>query len=182
MKEKLASSESECKLLNDKEKPFSYNPVMRHLPGTDGRCENLFPEVGPQQELSQLQSQIHSLKAQQMCMEKEKAKERRKCNVVLGNIEEGESESIPVKVATFLKEKLQIDVMHMHSTRLGKQTANKSRLILVKLRCPEDRLIVLKQAKLLKGSGLFVMEDLSKEEREEKKNLVSVMKRARSEG
>ena len=184
--EKLTSSESAARRqLNDKEKPFSPNPVMHHSSGTDGRCKNLLPEASPQQQLSQLQSQIHSLKVQQMSMEREKEKEKRICNVLLGNVEVGESESITEtkeKVATILKEKLQIDVVPMHSTRLGKPTANKSRLILVKLKCPEDRLIVLKLAKMLRGSGLFVMEDLRKEEREERNSLVSVMKRARNEG
>jgi hypothetical protein len=100
-------------------------------------------------------------------------------------VEENESESVletREKVGTILKEKLQIDQVPLYVTRLGKPTPSKRRLVIVKMKCFEDKLNVLKQAKRLSGSGMFVMEDLSKQEREERRSLINVMKKARSEG
>jgi hypothetical protein len=74
-----------------------------------------------------------------------------------------------------MKEKLQIDQVPLYVTRLGKPTPSKRRLVIVKMKCFEDKLNVLKQAKRLSGSGMFVMEDLSKHEREERRSLVNVL-------
>ena len=46
-----------------------------------------------QEELLQLQSHIQSLTTQQRKMTEEKEKEKRKCNLLLGNLEESESKS-----------------------------------------------------------------------------------------
>ena len=50
------------------------------------------------------------------------------------------------------------------------------------MRNSEEKLTLLKKGKLLSGTGIFLADDLSKEERKRRKVLVSEMKKARSEG
>jgi predicted RNA-binding protein YlxR (DUF448 family) len=70
----------------------------------------------------------------------------------------------------------------VYATRLGKLKIGQRRPILVRIRSFEEKLTVLKKGKLLSGSGLYISEDLSKEEREKRKVLVNEIKRARSQG
>ena len=46
----------------------------------------------------------------------------------------------------------------------------------------QERVAILKAAKLLRGSGIFIKEDLSKSERSYRKVLVDKMMKARAEG
>ena len=138
-----------------------------------------------QQQLVQLQNQIQSLTTQQIHLEREKEREKRKCNVLLGNVEEKNSESmLELKqcVMNVFKDILQVDSAPVFVTRLGKPQAGRRRLILVKMKSFDEKHSLLKNGKLLNGSGIFLMEDLSKSEREERKGLVSAMKQARKEG
>ena len=99
-------------------------------------------------------------------------------------MEEKNSESIlELKqcVMNVFKDILQVDSAPIFVTRLGKPKADRRRLILVKMKSFDEKLSLLKKGKLLNGSDIFLMEDLSKSEREERKGLVSAMKQARKE-
>ena len=54
--------------------------------------------------------------------------------------------------------------------------------MLVKLKSVKDKFAVLKAAKQLQKTSLFIMEDLSISDREQRKILVAAMKKAREEG
>ena len=135
-----------------------------------------------QQQLQLLQSQVQSLSMQQKITEREKEREKRKCNVLLGNIEEKHSESAVDAVLQVFKDKLKVDLSPVNAVRLGKFRDGKRRLILVQMRNSEEKLTLLKKGKLLSGTGIFLADDLSKEERKRRKVLVSEMKKARGEG
>ena len=70
--------------------------------------------------------------------------------------------------------------MPVQAVRIGKKVVGRIRLVLVTMNTFREKLHVLKAAKLLKGSSIYLMEDLSKHERENQKLLVTAMKKARS--
>lgn len=99
---------------------------------------------------------------------------------MVGNVEEESDESaakVQQKVEKVFKEYLRSDCKPMQSFRLGKKDAGKNRLILVKLKSLDEKVKLLKAAKALRGTNLFIMEDLSKSEREQSQKLVNEMKR-----
>ena len=128
-----------------------------------------------QQKLFELQSQIHSLCTKQRNIENQKEKETRKCNILIGNVDEEQSESATQAAIHVFKDKLNVDLSPVYVTRLGKLKIGQRRPILVRMRSFEEKLTVLKKGKLLSGSGLYISEDLSKEEREKRKVLVNEM-------
>ena len=104
---------------------------------------------------------------------------------MVGNVEEESDESVAKvqqKVEKVFKEYLRSDCKPMQSFRLGKKHAGKNRLIIVKLKSLDEKVKSLKAAKALRGTNLFIMEDLSKSERKQRQKLVNEMKRERSEG
>ena len=67
---------------------------------------------------------------------------------VLGNVEENESESV-----LQTKEKVGTIQIGLYVTRLGKPTPSKRRLLLVKMKCFEDKLTVY-SGLFFEGSGV----------------------------
>ena len=138
-----------------------------------------------QEELLQLQSQVQSLTTQQRKMTEEKEREKRKCNLLLGNLEESESESSAIttqKVKDVFDKNMKIHTTPQYVTRIGKATAGRNRLILIKMNSFEEKLQLLKRARSLSGTGLFLMEDMSKKEKEKRRILVIAMKKKREKG
>ena len=97
-------------------------------------------------------------------------------------MEESAAESPEVtmeKAISVLQERLKVEVRPKYVMRIGKAEPEKKRLILVKMERYDDKVKVMKSARFLRGSGLFIMDDLSKKERESRRVRV---KKARSEG
>lgn len=139
----------------------------------------------PQVCIKELQSKVDLLASRQVQLEQEREKESRKCNVLLGNIPEVVSETFAAvegKVEDVFRDHLNIACSPNRVRRLGKKQEGKNRLILVKLQTKEDKVKVLRAARALKDTGIFLMEDLSKAERERRRRLVAEMKIARREG
>ena len=179
LENKLSSQYPAGSPLNESETHNTLSESSDHEPSPNKKNKNQHTEDSHQKKLIQLQSQVDSLTAQQMDMKREKEKEKRKCNILLGNVEESESESIQEikeKIVSIFKDKLQVDLRPTHISRLGKPMTNKRRLVLVKLQCLDDKL------RVLRGSEIYIMDDLSKNEREERKKLVDIMRKARSDG
>ena len=144
-----------------------------------------YADMAAQEQLKQLQSQVQSLSSKQTQLELEKERERRICNVLIGNLHEGEDESedeLNEKVVAVFTDHLKIKLQPSQSWRVGKKSSSKGRLVLVKLKSVKDKFAVLKAAKQLQKTSLFIMEDLSKSDREQRKILVAAMKKAREEG
>ena len=152
------------------------------LPSTpvDG-CAHVTPLV----HIQELQSKVDLLASKQVLLEQEREKENRRCNILLGNVPEQAGETfadVEVKVEGVFRDHLNIACHTSRVRRLGKQQEGKNRLILVTLQTKEDRMTVLRAAKALRGSEIFLMEDLSKLEREHRRRLVAEMKIARKAG
>ena len=132
-----------------------------------------------------LQSQVRSLSSQQQKLVDEKEMEKRRCNLIVGNMEESIAEApnkTTEKVTTLFREKLKLDLMPKFVRRIGKAQGGKQRLILVRMENPTEKIEVMRSARFLRGSALFIMDDLSKKERDNRRVLVSAMKQARHEG
>ena len=67
---------------------------------------------------------------------------------------------------------MKIHTTPQYVTRIGKATAGRNRLILIKMNSFEEKLQLLKRARSLSGTGLFLMEDMSKKEKEKRGILV----------
>lgn len=81
-----------------------------------------------------------------------------------------------------MAEKFQVEIDLTSVSWLGNKKGKKCRLALIALCSFADKVKILKNAKVLKGSRVFVSPDFNKEERLLKKQLVEEMKKAQSEG
>jgi hypothetical protein len=135
--------------------------------------------VTPLVHIQELQSKVDLLASKEVLLEQEREKENRRCNVLLGNVPEQAGETfadVEDKVEGVFRDHLNIACCTSRVRRLGKQQEGKNRLILVTLQTKDDRVTVLRAAKALRGSEIFLMEDLSKLERERRRRLVAEMK------
>ena len=118
---------------------------------TQGKGEQTlsYAQAAAQDQLRQLQSKVDTLTSRQVCLEKEKEREKRNKNVLFGNVREGES---PIetreKVVEVIRDVLKADCKPIEARPVGKQVQGKSRLIWVKLKSEEDKLQLLRQAKV----------------------------------
>ena len=62
-----------------------------------------------------------------------------------------------------------IEIERAHRT--GNKTENRPRTIILKLKNYEDKSVILKRGKMLKGTGIFVIEDFSTGTMEYRKEL-----------
>ena len=83
------------------------------------------------------------------------------------------------KLTISLIKKMKIRTTPQYVTRIGKAKAGRNRLILIKMSLFEKKLQLLKRARSLSGTGLFLMEDMSKKEKEKRRMLVIAMKKER---
>ena len=81
-----------------------------------------------------------------------------------------------------LQSKLNVEFSPLDMRRVGKKTEGKARIILVKFKTEQEKIQLLKKAPALKGSKLYLAEDLTIDERRERRIQVEEMKRARQEG
>ena len=98
--------------------------------------------VGKDQ-LSDLQLKVESL-TRQVNLEKAQERERRTCNVIVGNVEEDTNESaadVKTKVENIFSGSLKVGCKPLHAQRIGKFHQNKTRLILVKLEEPNEKIL-----------------------------------------
>jgi len=142
-----------------------------------------YAQVAAEKKLEELEVKVNSLTTKQACMEKERDRLQRKCNVIVGNLVEGGSASEDKKkVSELLQDKLEADIIPLDVRRIGKKVEGKVRITLVKLRSEVDKIQLLKKANALKGSKLYLAEDLTIDERKERRRQVEEMKKARADG
>ena len=160
----------------------SQNIPSEHISGCDRQSDT---ESVAEKTIRLLQSQVRSLSSQQQKLVDEKEMEKRRCNLIVGNMEESIAEApnkTMEKITTLFREKLKLDLMPKFVRRIGKAQGGKQRLILVRMENPTEKIEVMRSARFLRGSALFIMDDLSKKERDNRRVLVSAMKQARREG
>ena len=96
---------------------------------------------------------------------------------------EGESlEGDQDKVNAIFQRQFKVEFEAVQVRRIGMRNEAKPRLLLVKLKSIDDKIKLLRLVKALRGSDIYLMEDLSKADREARQKLVKAMKKARSEG
>jgi len=82
-----------------------------------------------------------------------------------------------------LHNRLQIETMCLiEATRLGKLTVNKGRLIRIKVSSTDHEYDILSKTSSLKGTGIFINDDLIPEDQAELRKEVQKVKEARKEG
>ena len=144
-----------------------------------------YAQVVAQDQLLELKSKVERLTTKQFQLETSNEREKRKCNVLIGNLRERDSETadeVAEVVEELLTGTLEVNCKPVQVMRIGKHVNGKNRLVLVKMKSFRDRGTILRAAKRLRGSPIFIMEDLSKSERSRRKVLVEKLKIARSEG
>ena len=110
-------------------------------------------------------------------------------NLLFDGLDEAEggsesSEHSAEKVQRLVREKLGItDTILIDSARrIGRRTQNRPRSILVNFRNFPDRQAILRNSKKLKGTNLFVNEDLCEETRRQRREQLPRLREARSAG
>ena len=82
-----------------------------------------------------------------------------------------------------LHNRLHIDTTYLtEAKRLGKLIENKQRLIQIKVSSTDHKYNILNKTSNLKGSGIFINEDLIPEDQAELRKEVQKVKEARKEG
>ena len=96
--------------------------------------------------------------------------------------ESGNSTEDQEKVMGILQGKLNVECSPLDMRRVGKKIEGKAHIMLVKMKSEQEKIQLLKKATALKGSNLYLAEDLIINERKEWHIQVEEMKRARQEG
>ncbi|KAK5644937.1 hypothetical protein RI129_006237 [Pyrocoelia pectoralis] len=115
-------------------------------------------------------------------------REGRKKNLVIMGVadKEGEGEKEMLDKITLLMSNIGVEMdkeIELEDyIRLGKFREAGTRPILIKLRKFSKKMEILKHAKNLKGTDIWINEDYTKEVQEERKKLIPMMKEARSKG
>lgn len=115
-------------------------------------------------------------------------REVRKKNVVMKGVIDEESEKqsdTGVKISAVLRKigvDLNVEQDLDEARRIGRFNPQKKRPILIKLTKESTRMTILKNAKLLKGTDIWIDEDYPKEIQEERRILITQMKEAREKG
>ena len=145
------------------------------------------------EELKLIKEQLVPLNEGERCMEEIKNKlvdledRSRRQNLRIDGINEEPNESwdeCKKKVQDLFKEtlgieeRIEIDRAHRTGTRRG----GKQRTIILKLSSCKDKTIILKNGKRLKGTGIYLYEDFSRETMELRKKLWEDVKRHRDHG
>jgi hypothetical protein len=105
---------------------------------------------------------------------------KRALNLIIFGIKEQQEEDTLAIVKEELKNKSQIDTTYLK--RLGKIIDHKDRLIHVKVSCTDHKYSILSKSPSLKGSTIFINEDLIPEDQAELRKEVQKVKEARKEG
>ena len=132
--------------------------------------------------LEELESIVQSLSSKHEKIERDKEREKRKCNLLIGNIEEEELMSETSTESLVFQNTLKLEFMPLQAVRIGRKNDTTNRLILVKMNSMAEKIAVLKEAKHLRGTNTYILEDLSIDERKRRKILIDEMKKARKDG
>lgn len=162
-----------------------FQKIQDKLQGMDTKLEQITSELGAiKQENLQLKEQAVKQGKRIEFIERE----IRKKNLVMQGVEEevGEEESETTeKIITVLKKigtEIDKDKDLEEAKRIGIYKAGGSRPIIIKLVKHSKKMEILKNAKNLKGSKIWINEDYPKEIQEERKQLIPRMKEARQKG
>jgi hypothetical protein len=104
-------------------------------------------------------------------------------NLIIFGTKEQLDEDMLAIVKEELNNKSQIDTTYLiEAKRLGKIIDHKDRLIYVKVSCNGHKYSILSKSTSLKGSGIFINEDLIPKDQVEVRKEVQKVKEARKEG
>jgi hypothetical protein len=113
----------------------------------------------------------------------DRERNKRALNLIIFGIKEQQDEDTLGIVKDELKNKSQIDTTYIiEAKRLGKIIDHKDRLIRVKLSCYDHKYSILSKSLSLKGSGIFINEDLISEDQDELRKEFQKVKEAMKEG
>jgi hypothetical protein len=105
---------------------------------------------------------------------------KRALNLIFFGIKEEPEEDTLAIVKEELKNKSQIDTTYLiEAKRLGKIIDHKDRLIRVKVSCNDHKYNIVSKSSSLKGSGIFINEDLIPEDQAQLRKEVQKVKEAR---
>jgi len=113
-------------------------------------------------------------------------RERRKNNIIVHNIPEQDDIEQDIKFVEEVAGEVGVNIAISKAIRLGEKTANRNRLLLVKVQDLESRHSLLKAARLLKSSqkyaNIYISPDLSPTERARNRQLRQELKERREKG
>jgi hypothetical protein len=109
-------------------------------------------------------------------------RKKRFLNLIIFGIKEQEKDTLEIAKDEIIN-KSQIDTTYLiEAKRLGKIIDHKDRLICVKVSCNDHKYRILSKSPSIKGSGIFINEDLIPEDQAKLRKEVQKVKEARKEG
>jgi exosome complex exonuclease DIS3/RRP44 len=105
-----------------------------------------------------------------------------KNNVVIVGLPEADNISVHAAVDKIFTEKLDLPELAFEARRLGKKVGQGSRPILVQFPDSRSKVSAMKKRSQLKGSNVFMNDDLTPFQKRNNKILLERMKKAREEG
>lgn len=154
-----------------------------------GKMNNKLDEIT--KEMRQLKQENNELKNKLIFHEdkiEQLEREIRKKNIVVKGIPDEEEENeekgrekintVILKMGVEIDEKIEVDEIR----RIGKYDSNRTRPILVKFTKESTKMKILRSARKLKGTDIWVDEDYPKNIQEERRELIQKMKEARNKG
>lgn len=141
----------------------------------EGKIDEVKIEVGKMEtKLENQDTRIHQME-----------KETRKRNIIIYGIEEKEEENIKDTVQSFLRNTMEIEIKPEEIDdfyRMGKRTSNKNRPIMLKLLTNWKKQEIIRSTGKLRGTKIFIDQDLTAKEIEEKRRLLPIMLNYRRNG
>ena len=126
---------------------------------------------------------LHSVVASHQHMMEMNQRSLRRNNIIISGIEEtSENENIEEVISSFFLDRLGVpDVQIQKATRLGRKGGS-NRLILVVMVSFGEKLKVLRQKQSLKGTKIYLNDDLTPDQRVKRKQLWQMCLQARRDG
>ncbi len=167
-----------------REAEVTIQDLTRSLEFSQAEVKDLQSEVKELRKFASeiLKSQIKDLEQRQNYQEDY----NRRNNLRISGIEEklGETwEETAIAVSKLIEEKLQLPAVKLeHAHRTGRVLPSRSRVVVARFEKFSDREAVMRNARKLKGSEIYIDEDLCPASQEIRKSQIPLMKKARKEG
>lgn len=138
------------------------------------------PSLALEGELSTLRATVSN---HQHLLEIQQREVRRNNIIIAGLDQEIENENQLEVTSEFLQTKLSINSLQpIRARRLGRTQERKKRLMLVTMASFNDKREVMKAKSKLKGSGIYINDDLTPSQRQHRNKLLQMCRAARSDG
>lgn len=166
----------------------SINANLKGLNERMGRIEERIEEENKYRDgkMDKLEERIKNLERENRELKSEwqrREREEKRLNLILKGLREEENENTSDQINKILEDKLGNKMIHVvKAERIGRRKDGYKRPIVINLKNYEDKILLLKdKKKIFRGTGIYIDEDLTYQERRIKQFLIEKGKEAMKE-